>query len=142
MSTDKQELLRQARAHAVQCWENNWSGGDSKVFLQLMDILRCDATEEGLINAQTIALCCNPAQILVQWVELFEMACGSRFVNVRVNAAALQARYLHRYMGRMSAEDAGKVKEGIALLSKDQDERVLKNLKLRGVLPQAATPPS
>ncbi len=134
--TPELELLKRAHAHAVQCWENNWSGGDAKIFIQLMDVLRCGATEGVLINAQTIALCCNPGDILVLWVELFEMACCSTYASVRLNAAALQAGPLHRLIGRMNAEDADKVRNGIALLTKDQDEKVLKNLRVRGLLQQ------
>lgn len=46
------------------------------------------------------------------------MAFCSPHVSVRINAAALQAEYLYRYIGSMIAEGASRVGDGTALLSK------------------------
>jgi hypothetical protein len=46
------------------------------------------------------------------------MAFCSPHVSVRINAAALQAEYLHRYIGSMIAEGASRLGDGIALILK------------------------
>ena len=53
----KQEFMRQEHAHAGQCWKNNWSGGDPKVFIQVVDVLKRATTAYGMIMAQPLALC-------------------------------------------------------------------------------------
>ncbi len=125
--------MARARAHAMECWKNNWSGGDPELFLQMVALLTADSPEIELVAAQTLALCCPVERVLIPWVGLFELACRSAHDGVRGNAASLQAGYLQRYLDRMDETNALRVKAGIALLWQDADERVLTNLRVRGV---------
>lgn len=126
--------MARARAHAMECWKNNWSGGDPELFLQMVAVLTADSPEIELVAAQTLALCCPVERVLIPWVGLFELACLSTHDGVRVNASSLQAGYLQRYLGRMDEANALRVKAGIALLWQDANEEVLTNLRVSGVV--------
>lgn len=118
----------------MECWQNHWSGGDPELFLQMVALLTADSPEIELVAAQTLALCCPVERVLIPWVGLFELACRSAHDSVRGNAASLQAGHLQRYLGRMDETNALRVKEGIALLWQDANERVLTNLRVSGVV--------
>lgn len=125
------ELVKLASAHAAQCFENKWSGGDLQVLAQMLELIKQDAGEREVIIAQTIAWSCRTEGVLALRVELLEIACRSPHASVRANAAIL-AGQLHRVAGRMSEEDASKVRECLGILAQDQDEGVCKNLQLSG----------
>ena len=125
------ELMKKAQAHAAQCFENKWVGGDLQVLSQMLELIKQDAGEHEMIIAQTIAWSCRTEGVLALRVELLEIASRSPHASVRRNAA-IQAGQLHRLAGRMSDEEAGRVRGCLEILAQDEDESVRKNLQLSG----------